>query len=93
VGRRRELLKLGQILAEPDGRLVTLIGLGGVGKTRLATEFAWSQIQRFAEGIYADGIWFVALANTVSIESLAPSVAAALGAKLTGSSDPKQQLF
>jgi predicted ATPase/DNA-binding SARP family transcriptional activator len=93
VGRKRELAKLGELLARTDGRLVTLVGPGGVGKTRLATEFAWSQTQRFADNTYVDGVWFVALAGVGSPESLAPSLAAALGLKLSGPSDPKQQLF
>src|SRR5262249_12904187 len=36
VGRLRELAELGGLLERPDARLVTLIGPGGVGKTRLA---------------------------------------------------------
>ena len=99
VGRKRELAKLEEILNQPDGRLVSLVGLGGVGKTRLATEFAWSlaarggSAQQLEDAAYPDGVWFVALAGLVAHERLAPTLAAALGVKLTGSSDPKDQLF
>ena len=93
VGRKRELARLEEILSQTDGRLVSLVGLGGVGKTRLATEFAWSVAARAEEDSYPDGVWFVALAGLVAHERLAPTLAATLGLKLTGSSDPKDQLF
>jgi predicted ATPase len=72
---------------------VSLVGSGGVGKTRLATEFAWSQVQRLEGSTHADGVWFVPLVEMVSHERLAPSLAAVLGLKLVGSSNPKQQLL
>src|SRR5512145_987116 len=40
VGRETDLERLRQWLADPAGRLITLVGPGGVGKTRLALEFA-----------------------------------------------------
>ena len=91
VGRKRELAKLAELLSQTDGRLVSLVGLGGVGKTRLATEFAWSQAAE--DATYPDGVWFVALAGLVEHERLAPTLAATLGLKLSGSSDPQDQLF
>ena len=56
VGRDRELEELGGVLADPDVRLVTLTGTGGVGKTRLLLELARNQESR-----HADGALFVAL--------------------------------
>lgn len=40
VGRESDMQRLRQWLADPAGRLLTLVGPGGVGKTRLALEFA-----------------------------------------------------
>ena len=37
IGRRRELEEIGTLLANSDVRLLTLVGPGGVGKTRLAS--------------------------------------------------------
>ncbi|MFH8463332.1 ATP-binding protein [Streptomyces sp. NPDC017991] len=60
VGRRRELARLEELLGPTDGgngrRLVTLVGTGGVGKTRLALSAA-----RRASHRYPDGVWFVEL--------------------------------
>ncbi len=51
-------------------RLVTLIGVGGVGKTRLAREVAFSQLDAFP-----DGIWWVDLAPIDDPEAVAPRIA------------------
>ncbi len=55
VGREAELTRVAELLA--DYRLVTLVGPGGAGKTRLATETA-----RRVAGAFPDGAWLVELA-------------------------------
>src|SRR5690349_3539992 len=55
VGRRRELNVVKQLLS--DSRLVTLTGVGGTGKTRLAGRAA-AELRR----AFPDGVWFVDLA-------------------------------
>jgi hypothetical protein len=54
LGRERELDDLGRMAHE--SRLITLVGPGGIGKTRLAIEFA-----RFLESSFPDGAWLVDL--------------------------------
>ena len=74
VGRQRELSRIAQQLDHPDCRLLTLVGPGGVGKTRLAL-----QTGRERHGHYRDGIAFVALAPLHSREQLLPALAQGLG--------------
>jgi len=50
IGREAELAELSELLANPECRLVTLVGLGGSGKTRLALEVARRRQRHFADG-------------------------------------------
>ncbi len=72
VGREQERSELEEILAE--ARVVTLIGPGGSGKTRLAVEVAAA-----TGDVRADGVWFVDLAPLTSPEQVAITVAAPFG--------------
>ncbi|HKP53638.1 MAG TPA: tetratricopeptide repeat protein [Chloroflexia bacterium] len=74
VGRERERSEVKQLLA--SARLVTLTGVGGSGKTRLALELAADLL-----GSYSDGIWLVELAAVTHPELLPQAIAAALGVK------------
>lgn len=74
VGRSAELNELRRLLSTPACRLVTILGAGGMGKTRLAAEFA-----RSGELGFADDVAFVPLGGTESPESLAPILANWLG--------------
>jgi len=73
VGRDAELGQVGEAIA--SSRLVTLIGPGGVGKTRLAVEAA----ARLREQ-HPGGIWLIELAGVTDPEGVAPAAAATLGA-------------
>lgn len=91
VGRRRLLQELGQLLREPQHRLMTLVGPGGMGKTRLAVQLA--QEQRAA---FADGVCFVPLAPLESARQMVTAVARALHFTLNDRderSTPRQQLL
>ncbi|MCI0371390.1 MAG: AAA family ATPase, partial [candidate division NC10 bacterium] len=56
IGRQRELESLEQILLDPDARLLTLTGLGGSGKTRLALRLARRVGARFRDGVALVGL-------------------------------------
>jgi len=81
VGRIQEINDLKRLLAET--RLLSLTGVGGSGKTRLATEVARKMLEEFADGI-RDGIWFVDLSATVERNQIARTTAAALGIREQG---------
>jgi predicted ATPase len=74
VGRRHELQLIGDRLSDPAIRLLTLVGTGGSGKTRLACELA-----RRVAGRYADGVCFVGLAALGEAELLPAALIQALG--------------
>lgn len=80
VGREAEAAALGELLADPEVRLVTLVGPGGIGKTRLALAVA-TEADR-ADGF--DGVWFVDLAPVTDPEQVPVAVAAALGVRPEG---------
>ncbi|NEW44208.1 ATP-binding protein [Nocardia cyriacigeorgica] len=75
VGRGREIDEIRQLL--PESRLVTLTGIGGVGKTRLAIKVA-EEVQR----AFDDGVWLVEFGKVREPELIAGTVVSAL--KLPG---------
>lgn len=88
VGRTAELATLAQRLTDPACRLLTLLGPGGIGKTRLALQATTEQRDAFA-----DGVAFVPLAGVNSADGLAPAIAAALNLSLGSHDDPARQLL
>jgi predicted ATPase/transcriptional regulator with XRE-family HTH domain len=88
IGRERELEQLSKLLCDPQCRLLTLVGPGGIGKTRLAVETAAQM-----EGIFADGVYFVPLASVGSINAIVSTTANAVHFAFYGPSDPKEQLL
>ncbi len=84
VGRKKELKDLQEQLRQPACRLLSLIGLGGTGKTRLSLELA-----RLVESNYREGVFFVALAALNSRAALEAGLAQVLGLTL----NPKQEAF
>lgn len=87
VGREQELAQIATRLADPACRLLTLVGTGGMGKTRLALAAATTEQHRFA-----DGAVFVSLAAVTDPAQLPQAIAAPLGVPLTGAEDPARQL-
>jgi predicted ATPase/class 3 adenylate cyclase len=85
VGRHSSLQELSRRF-DDGARLVSLLGIGGCGKTRLATHFGWGWL-----GEYPGGVWFCDLAPARTLEGLASAVAQGLQLPL-GREDPIVQL-
>jgi len=76
VGRDEDIAKLCNLVLEDDGRLVTLTGVGGCGKTRLALRVASSMV-----GSFKDGVWWVSLAPLVDPQLVSHTVASVVGVR------------
>ncbi len=85
IGRTRDLEAVSAALQ--SARLVTLVGPGGVGKTRLAIAAAEA-----VASAYPDGVAFADLAPAASAESLLHTIAASLGARQNGDALPQDAL-
>ncbi|MCA9910114.1 MAG: AAA family ATPase, partial [Anaerolineae bacterium] len=70
IGREHELADLVSLVQSADHRLITLVGPGGIGKTRLALETA-----RSTQRQYTDGVHFLSLASLAAAEEIAPALA------------------
>ncbi|MFI7599149.1 BTAD domain-containing putative transcriptional regulator [Actinoplanes sp. NPDC049681] len=85
VGRDREIADVHRLLSR--GGLLTLTGVGGAGKTRLAEEAA-----RRLLGSFPDGVWFADLAGVGDPRRVADAVASALGLEPAAGPDPLRTL-
>ena len=74
VGRLAELLEIGELLRDPSARLLTLVGPGGIGKSRLALEAAAD-----AAASFPDGRWWVPLAAVDDAEIALAGIGRVLG--------------
>ena len=83
IGREQEVSTVCALLRRPEARLVTLTGTGGVGKTRLGLQAATELLDDFA-----DGVCFVPLAPISDPDLVVPTIAQALGLKVTGEKPP-----
>lgn len=88
VGRDHELAQIAQMLAEPTCRLLTVVGPGGIGKTRLATQAGAAQQQFFLDGIY-----FVNLAPLRMSDLLAATIVETLNLSGSTQVSPEEVLL
>jgi DNA-binding SARP family transcriptional activator/predicted ATPase len=88
VGREPLLAEIGERLSDPGCRLLTLVGPGGIGKTRLALEAARREVGR-----HEDGVYWVALAPLRAVDTLVSALVQSIGFSLAGGGDPWQRLL
>ena len=89
IDRETEIKTITALLKDKDCSLLTLVGPGGIGKTRLALEVATQMAHDFTHGIY-----FVALQPLTSPENVLPVIASAVGIQLQSDDrSPRDQVL
>jgi predicted ATPase/DNA-binding SARP family transcriptional activator len=97
LGREQELSALGDLLADPETRLITIVGPGGMGKTRLALAAAERLLHPRDGSGFVHGIYFVPLTPLSDVAHIEPALAEALDFPLEGGRQqtrtPRQQIL
>lgn len=88
VGREADLRELAGMIASPDCRLITLVGPGGIGKSRLARQVAEEHV-----GAFAHGVWMVLPAAADTFDALVSAIVDALDVVVPGAQDRTARLF
>ena len=88
IGREADLEQLGKLMTDPECRCISLVGPGGIGKTRLAVQAAADHLSEFAHGAA-----FVPLAPVGTSAGVIPAIANAINFAFYGPGDPKVSLL
>jgi predicted ATPase/class 3 adenylate cyclase len=86
-GRQQEIAEITARITDGNVRLLSIVGPGGMGKTRLALEVAVGLLEQFPYGVY-----FVQLAPLQNADAVIPAIAGALGFTFYRQDDPQRQL-
>ena len=99
IGREEDQALIFEQLINPETRLITLVGHGGIGKTRLATEVGWHTVER-RFGQFMHGTFFVSLAgingknsNTAVSSAILTTIAESVGYAFDNRTPQENQLL
>ena len=87
IGREQDIARVRELLERDDNRVVTLVGPGGIGKSRLAIEVAHA-----TEDLFPDGTYFVPLEGVREAGLLLPTIAYVLGIRDNGEAGLEERL-
>ena len=87
IGRERDLAQVRELLEQGDDRVVTLVGPGGIGKSRLAIEVAHA-----TQDLFPDGTYFVLLEGVLEKGLLLPTIAYFLGIRDNGEAGLEERI-
>ena len=90
VGYTQQLHQLRTLIDSPDQRLITLVGMGGMGKTRLALALL-EQVAAEALAPFADGCWFVPLVGVAETTNDLPAALAGATLNAIAANAPQQE--
>lgn len=88
IGRTRELNKLGVLLKRPDTKLISIIGPGGIGKTRLA-----QTLEEQYQADFGGQVYFVPLLNLTEVRQIPSAIANSIGFSYFDDSNSVESLF
>lgn len=88
VGREQEVAELVTMLKNDAVTIVTIMGPGGMGKTRLSLQVAESLVDEFEHGVH-----FVPLASLASPEQIVTAIAEVLRINFSGGQSPREQVL
>ncbi|MBD3369862.1 tetratricopeptide repeat protein, partial [Candidatus Fermentibacteria bacterium] len=88
VGRKREMAELVELISNPSCRLITITGIGGIGKTRLALQLGSELLNEFE-----DGVFFVPLAGVSESGQVVPAMAESLKLSFSGRDEATKELM
>ncbi len=89
IGREPEITEIVELLRDEQCRLLTLLGAGGMGKTRLSIE----AVKQLSTNDFEHGVYYVPLAPLTSADNIVTTVISVLGIMIGNDGTPQEELI